>query len=205
MEDILARYLDGELTEKEADALLQTARENRSLEKELRDYEAILAAAEQLPPSRPRRGFADRVMEAIGKPRAGSYRQWYLAAAALALGLFLGYAAKLQDGPTVEAAYPALLPVQLATGPANAVRLTYTGSRPDLETVSVAGSFNGWDPTAAPMVREDGEWTILLVLPPGSHEYMFVEDGVDWVTDPQAPGTRKDGFGGANGLLDIRS
>jgi anti-sigma factor RsiW len=206
MEDILARYLDGELTEKEADALLRTAREDRSLEKELRNYEAILAAAEQLPPRSPRDGFAGRVMRAIDRPRATrSHRHWYLAAAALILGLFLGYAATLLDAPTTEAAYPAIHPVQLASGPANAVRLTYTGSRPDLESVSVAGSFNGWDPTAAPMVREHGAWTILLVLPPGSHEYMFVEDGVDWVTDPRAPGTRRDGFGGANGLLEIRS
>lgn len=206
MEDILARYIDGELTEKEADALLRTAREDRSLEKELRDYEAILTAAEQLPPASPREGFADRVMDAIGKSRPmPSYRTWYPAAAALILGIFLGYAATFLGGPTTEVAYPAIHPVQLANGPANAVRLTYIGSRPDLKSVSVAGSFNGWNPTAAPMVREDGTWTILLVLPPGSHEYMFVEDGVDWITDPRAPSTRQDGFGGANGLLEIRS
>jgi hypothetical protein len=206
MEDILARYLDGNLDEKEADALLRTAREDRSLEKELRDYEAILTAAEQLPPASPRQGFADRVMGAIDGPRvAHSHRHWYLAAATLVLGLFLGYAATFLNATTTEAAYPAIHPVQLAGGPASAVRLNYTGSRPGLATVSVAGSFNGWDPTAAPMAREDGSWTILLVLPPGTHEYMFVEDGDRWITDPQAPGTRQDGFGGANGLLEIRS
>jgi hypothetical protein len=145
-------------------------------------------------------------MGAIDGPRAvRSYRHWYLAAATLVLGLFLGYAATFLDATTTEAAYPAIHPVQLASGPASAVRLSYAGSRPDLETVSVAGSFNGWDPTTAPMVRENGNWTILLVLPPGSHEYMFVENGDNWVTDPQAPGTRQDGFGGANGLLEVRS
>jgi len=138
------------------------------------------------------------------------------AAATLVLGLFLGYmgSSGSRVGPertdSVEAAYPAILPVQVAldgsgVGYHRAVRLTYAGGRTDLKSVAVAGSFNGWDPTAAPMTLEQGIWTILLLLPPGDHEYMFVEDGDSWVTDPRAPATRQDGFGGANGLLAVRS
>ena len=42
-----------------------------------------------------------------------------------------------------------------------------------------------------------------LVLPPDSYEYMFVEDGERWVTDPLAPQTRDDGFGRMNAVLDL--
>jgi hypothetical protein len=159
-------------------------------------------------------------MEALERPnkkRSSSVlRAWYAAAAALILGIFLGYLGSSGLAPgtekiaAAEAAYPALVPVQVVLDGPNAeyrqaVRLTYSGSRADLESVAVAGSFNGWDPAATPMALEEGVWTIMLVLPPGDHEYMFVEDGKEWVTDPQAPDTRQDGFGGANGLLAVRS
>jgi len=224
MEDILARFLDDELNEDEASLLLRMSREDPRLERELREYERILNAAERLPRRTPREGFADRVMEAIGVQPEGrsdnkpprSLRPWYAAAAALIMGIFLGYLGSSGIGPAVEeldvaqTAYPALVPIQLSHSDSGAesrtaVRLAYAGSRPDLKSVTVAGSFNGWDPTGAPMVLEEGVWTILLVLPPGHHEYMFVEDGDAWVTDPRAPGTRQDGFGGSNGLLAIRS
>jgi hypothetical protein len=34
---------------------------------------------------------------------------------------------------------------------------------------------------------------------------MVIEDGEHWLTDPSAPETRDDGFGGINGLLELRS
>jgi hypothetical protein len=224
MQDKLARYLDGELSEEEAALLMRMVAEDPALEKEIREYETILSAAERLPRRRPSAGFEERVMEALEEPhvrRSGkrapsSLKSWYAAAAALILGVFLGFigsnglAPEMAQGDAGSSEYPAYLPIRLTSadhGAAQhtAVRLTYSGSRPDLDSVSVAGSFNGWNPTATPMTLENGAWTILLVLPPGSHEYMFVENGTEWVTDPRAPGTRQDGFGGVNGLLAIRS
>jgi hypothetical protein len=32
---------------------------------------------------------------------------------------------------------------------------------------------------------------------------MFIEDDTRWVTDPRAPLTRDDGFGGRNAVLDV--
>ena len=84
-----------------------------------------------------------------------------------------------------------------------AVQLVYTASDPNVRSVSVAGSFNGWDPVAGPMTPDGNVWKILLILPPGTHEYMFLEDGKRWITDPYAPGTRADGFGGSNGVLNV--
>ena len=52
------------------------------------------------------------------------------------------------------------------------------------EVVFLAGSFNDWDPTGTPMLREDdGRWTASLKLAPGRYEYKFVVDG-DWCCEP---------------------
>ena len=69
--------------------------------------------------------------------------------------------------------------------------------------MTVAGSFNNWNPDNTPLLRQNGAWSTILVLPPGSYEYMFVEDGERWVTDPLAVQTRDDGFGGANAVIDV--
>jgi negative regulator of sigma E activity len=83
------------------------------------------------------------------------------------------------------------------------VRLVYAPHDPSIENVSVAGSFNGWDPTSTPLEREDGVFSTILVLPAGSYEYMFVENGNRWVTDPLAVSKRDDGFGATNAVLDV--
>jgi 1,4-alpha-glucan branching enzyme len=74
---------------------------------------------------------------------------------------------------------------------------------PAIGQVHVAGSFNDWDPSTSPMRRQDGVWSTILVLPPGSYEYMFVVDGQKWLTDPLAVETRDDGFGGSNAVLEV--
>jgi hypothetical protein len=53
------------------------------------------------------------------------------------------------------------------------------------------------------MERTGDVWTAQLVLPPGTYEYMFVENGENWVTDPLALQTRDDGFGRKNAVLDV--
>ncbi len=74
---------------------------------------------------------------------------------------------------------------------------------PEAERVSVVGTFNGWDPEAHPLQGPDrgGVWSLRLFLPPGRHRYMFVVDGVRWVTDPNAAVREEDGFGGYNSVL----
>lgn len=50
--------------------------------------------------------------------------------------------------------------------------------------VFLAGSFNAWSPTAAPMEKaRDGQWSASLPLAPGRHEYKFVVDG-EWCCEP---------------------
>ena len=55
---------------------------------------------------------------------------------------------------------------------------------PEAGAVSVAGTFNDWDPTASPLTRRaDGTWATTLDLPPGQYEYKFVVDG-RWCCEP---------------------
>jgi len=219
MEELLARYLDGELNEDEAGALIRAAKEDPAVATEMREYEALLEASEAMGRLAAPAGFADRVMDRIEPRRTDTARRYsalWPAAAALFLGLALGYMAAPNDlthldraqagsSPTVVFPTVSSAPIQPGVQNFQAVRLTYTPTGPEIDRVSVAGSFNGWDPASAPMVKDGDVWTILLVLPAGTYEYMVIEDGEHWVTDPSAPGTRDDGFGGTNGLLELRS
>jgi len=82
-----------------------------------------------------------------------------------------------------------------------AVRLELT--RPEASDVSVAGSFNNWQPQATPMVPlGDGKWTKELTLPAGRYEYRFVVDG-EWCSDPNARENVPNPFGSMNSVLTI--
>jgi len=75
---------------------------------------------------------------------------------------------------------------------------------PAARQVSVAGSFNRWDPQAAPLARMDGGgvWSVTLPLPAGQHQYAFVVDGKNWIPDPAAPAV-DDGFGRRNSVVAV--
>ena len=75
---------------------------------------------------------------------------------------------------------------------------------PGARRVAVAGTFNQWDQSAAPLVPAgtSGVWTTTLALPVGQHQYAFVVDGARWVVDPAAPSV-DDGFGRRNSLVSV--
>jgi hypothetical protein len=78
-----------------------------------------------------------------------------------------------------------------------------------LATVHIAGEFNGWPGTIAaggwPLEYSaaTGQWSGTFSLPEGDHEYKLVLDEHDWITDPRAPATVPDGFGGQNSALSL--
>lgn len=75
--------------------------------------------------------------------------------------------------------------------------------RPHAREVSVAGSFNLWQPTATPLTLSgEGKWVVELSLPPGRYEYRFIVDG-EWVDDPAATEVVPNPHGGANALLVV--
>ncbi len=64
------------------------------------------------------------------------------------------------------------------------VDIEFVYDAPQAKKVSVAGSFNNWDPNASPMKRnKKGQWKTAVKLVPGRYEYKYFADG-SWITDP---------------------
>ena len=66
--------------------------------------------------------------------------------------------------------------------------------RGPVESVNLAGTFNGWSAAVTPMTdRGDGTYVTLLKLDDGLYQYKFVVNGDTWVQDPNAdPSLRVD-------------
>lgn len=71
-----------------------------------------------------------------------------------------------------------------------------------VNSVTVAGTFNGWDKAAAPMTPDAGgkTWRLTLPIAYGKHQYKFVIDGDKWIADPANPKTEG---GDGNSILFI--
>lgn len=80
------------------------------------------------------------------------------------------------------------------------VSFVFTGHH---ESVCLSGDFNGWSSESHCLERKGDEWSIQLVLPPGSYRYVFVINKRDWVCDPEALIKEDDGFGRKNSVLLI--
>jgi hypothetical protein len=233
MDALLVRYFDGDLNEHEAREFLDRVEADPKLEKELRAYEQLLAVGKTLPTPEAPEGFTERVMTSVAaeerpvilrQKRVYRDARWagLAVAAAAAVFAFVGgwwsginlNIAPLSRGDAsqpmevvVEGVSSTFVNQASATDAADRgyqyVRFAYVPSSPDVKQVTVVGNFNNWNPNDTPLRRQNGAWSTILVLPPGSYEYMFVEDGERWVTDPLAAQTRDDGFGGANAVIDV--
>lgn len=91
-----------------------------------------------------------------------------------------------------------------APHPPAADGIVFTLTRADARDVSLAGTFNRWDPARHRLAGpdRDGRWTITLPLAPGRYEYQFVVNGAAWMPDPAAPSV-DDGLGGRNSVLTV--
>jgi hypothetical protein len=210
-ETTLQRWLDGELTREEGQAFLAdlSAEERREAEA----LAALCGEAAHLPRPAPSPDFAARVMVRVRSRPAPRRSIWTwlraprlsplgaLAGAAAAAGLAFALA-------TARAPAPAT-PGTVAIADADAARPGIVRTRlvlraPEARAVAVAADFNGWDPAASRMRRgEGGVWILDVPLQPGRrYQYMFVVDG-RFVTDPNAPASVEDGFGGRNAVLEL--
>jgi chromosome partitioning protein len=74
------------------------------------------------------------------------------------------------------------------------------------QTVSVAGEFNGWSPTANPLkLNPDLEVLEAVVpLPPGRYSYRLIVDG-RWMTDPFNPLIESNPFGEHNSVVTVHA
>jgi 1,4-alpha-glucan branching enzyme len=81
----------------------------------------------------------------------------------------------------------------------------FTLAHSSAKSVSVAGDFNDWSPSAHPLRRTgSGRWIVVVALPAGEHKFMFVVDGEQWVVPPLAEDYVDDGFGSRNGVVIVR-
>ena len=87
-----------------------------------------------------------------------------------------------------------------------AVQVTFR--MPPLEGVSelhLCGDFNGWNPTAVPLARqEDGSWTVTVVLEPGkSYRYRFRDGEGRWHNDWNADAYVPNSFGSEDSVVVV--
>ncbi|MDD2964415.1 MAG: glycogen-binding domain-containing protein [Bacteroidales bacterium] len=68
--------------------------------------------------------------------------------------------------------------------------------------VTLAASFNGWNPRSPRMNKTDEGWELDLWVREGTHAYKYVVDG-EWMADPGAKVNRPDGAGNANSFMSI--
>lgn len=83
------------------------------------------------------------------------------------------------------------------------VNVCFEFTHPTATTVSVAGTFNQWQPEAKTLHSEvDGCWKKEMALEPGTYEYCIVVDG-QWIPDPLAMDYVSNPFGGRNSVLNV--
>ena len=75
---------------------------------------------------------------------------------------------------------------------------------PEAKSIAISGSFNHWDLSKDLLTGPDkhGFWSIILPIPEGRYEYLFVVNGKELKLDPGAAWV-DDGLGGRNSVVVI--
>ena len=194
------RYLDGEpfaeLAGGERAAADRMAAEARAYAERLEPVdpsldEAVMQVVRSRVPARRRGGF-----DWLLAPRTVRVRPVWagVLAAAAALVIWLAPRAPAPVAPAAPLARPA----------SDTVFVSFELAAPQARSVSIAGSFNGWQVGTLAMSRNgNGVWSATVPLPVGEHRYEFVVDGTRWVPDPTAHDLVDDGFGGRNSVIVV--
>ncbi len=75
---------------------------------------------------------------------------------------------------------------------------------PQAKRVSLAGSFNNWDPKKLSAKKDSkGNWVVKVNLKPGRHEYKFFVDG-SWLNDPRCSSCVTNSFGSQNCIVEVK-
>ncbi len=145
-----------------------------------------------LPARAPRRAG---VLEWLWRPRTVRlvFRPAYGLAGALAASVAVAVLPAMDAGePVVVESLAAAPPVYVQ------FRLEAAGA----SQVALAGTFTGWQPAVQLRQTAPGEWSAVVPLRPGVHDYAFVVDGRRWVADPHAAQV-DDSFGGVNSRISL--
>lgn len=83
------------------------------------------------------------------------------------------------------------------------IEATFFYASTTAQEVKVAGDFTNWGDGALTMTKTDTGFTLVKVFDAGTTlKYKFIVDG-EWTSDPNAPDSVDDGFGGMNGLANL--
>lgn len=80
------------------------------------------------------------------------------------------------------------------------VKITFKITDSKAKKISVAGSFNNWNPAANPLIKKDSTWKTDIYLDPGYYYYKFVVDS-NWIPDPSNDWKINDGGDGFNSII----
>ena len=208
MNDLLHRYLDGEISLEE-------------LPEELRAQALRWDARIEMDRTRGRGGMPEgmeaRIMGEIGRgPSEPAWKgvvAWLTRPRQVTVSPLGGFSAAA--AVVVLAVFGSWL-VGIGTGsgdlsgpagdspPSPDIIVEFVLEAPGAQTVSLAGDFTTWTPGIE--LRDpdgDGVWVGRVRMQPGVHQYMFVIDGSEWVTDPRADRYVDDGFGNRNAVLVV--
>lgn len=227
-EEILRKYLDGELSGEEEREALHIIAEDQQMREMLsfeRSVQGIISKTDVYDQPEVPDGFTDRVMKSIEQEEANislteqikSWIQQLWIPREIHLRPVFGVAATMILMIAVLIPYyfdapREVVPVNNTTMQESVqqvshsqeqvwVRFVYIDEK--AQSIEVAGDFNGWEPIPLEKQEVNGEqvWTGLVSMSRGEHRYMFVKDGEKWVTDPMAPMQREDGFGNKNAVI----
>jgi len=171
-----------------------------------RDFDRLEAAAAMLAAASEAPSVAARVMAAIERPAPRSRNRvirWALQPHLVVLRMRPVWSLALAAAILLLLVLPTPQP-RLELGDEEGIA-HFVGRFPGARSVGVVGSFNDWGPLAIPLEdrEHDGVWQAAVVLPAGTHEYMFLVDGERWVADPLAGRFVEDDFGRQNSLLIV--
>lgn len=194
MDSRLQSYLDGDMPLEELPAELRS---------QATEWDGLLDEIRGTSPAGAPLGLDTRVVAAIEASRADSRPPW--------LAWLLRPRMIPVPPAAVFAAAAAIVAVVSLVGLPRGgavddtlVYVQFVVDAPAAETVHLVGDFTEWQPTVElEDVDGDGVWSGRVPLLPGVHEYMFVIDGADWVTDPNAASYQDDGFGQQNAIVAV--
>ena len=182
-------------------------------------------AAELKRPVRLDPRFDERVMEALNAPEViplhptrQAPRPWFVrpawtlrvspigafAAAAALVGVIAFSAWQLSPVDQQVASQPieGLIPVADADKEPLVLH-QFTYYQKGLQSINVVGGFNDWEPDSTALTEvSPGVWTVSVLLRPGVHEYQFILNGKQRVTDPTMPQASSD-FGSPNSVVTV--
>jgi 1,4-alpha-glucan branching enzyme len=77
--------------------------------------------------------------------------------------------------------------------------------RGNVQTVALCGEFNGWDPTAHPMKRQQGgRFALTLSLATGqTYRFRYLLDGTRWENDPTADAYVPNPYGSEDSVIRV--